>query len=148
MLAVTKHSLLTLSVLLICVLCIRNGYALEKQEAPLLIPGTVKIEAKDIFTLASNIPDLVIIDSRISSDRNHGYIDGSISLPDTDTSCTTLANKLASQTSPVLFYCNGVKCKRSVNAIKIALDCGYTNIYWFRGGFEEWIANDLPFIKQ
>jgi len=125
-----------------------NSYAAEAKDAPLLIPGTIKVSAEDVLDIAEKIPNLLIIDARIHSDRNHGYIEGSISLPDINTTCTSLAKIIPKKESPVLFYCNGVKCGRSVISSKIALKCGYNNIYWFRGGYEEWQANHLPFVKN
>jgi len=81
-------------------------------------------------------------------DRRQGYIQGSISLPDTQTACATLGDFIATLDPPTLFYCNGVKCGRSVIAIRIAQGCGYRRLYWFRGGFEEWKQEDYPFLRQ
>ncbi len=92
--------------------------------------------------------DLLLIDSRIESDRMHGYIEGSVSLPDIETSCVALQKIAPSQKQALLFYCNGVKCGRSVRAVRIAELCGYDNLYWFRGGFEEWLSKGFPFLKS
>ena len=106
------------------------------------------MDAETVIEIAGSADTLVIIDSRISDDRRQGYIEGSISLPDENTDCDSLAIHLATTNTPVLFYCNGPKCGRSGNAVKIALSCGYGNIYWFRGGFEEWKAKNYPLIKE
>lgn len=116
--------------------------------APDTIPGTTKVDAEGVIETLENVPDLVIIDSRIAMDRKQGYIEGSISLPDAETDCDSLAVLLDSLTSPILFYCNGPKCGRSVKAIHKAQQCGYSRIYWFRGGFEEWTSKDYPFLKE
>jgi rhodanese-related sulfurtransferase len=147
MLRLTKHILYCILVSFLSANGIGAVYAAEKKDAPLLIPGTTKVFAEGILDLAEKIPDLLIIDARIRSDRQQGYIEGSISLPDIETSCATLAKVIPTKKAPVLFYCNGVKCGRSVNSSRTALECGYNNIYWFRGGFEEWKDKDLPFIK-
>ena len=120
----------------------------DKPNAPLTIEGTKKVKAEDIFDLVDKLPDLALVDARIRTDRIQGYIESSVSLPDIETSCSSLKNIVKSKASPVLFYCNGVKCGRSGNAAKIALKCGYKNVYWFRGGFEEWKHKKLPFIKK
>jgi len=101
------------------------------------IAGSTNIDAESLIELARDHEDLVIIDSRIKSDRRQGFITGSISLPDTETNCASLAS-LTDKSTPTMFYCNGPKCRRSDRAVSIAKDCGYTNLYWFRGGFEEW----------
>ena len=121
--------------------------ASEKMDAALTITGTTKVSAEDIFSLVDDIPDIVIIDARIRSDRTQGYLESSVSLPDVETTCASLKKHIPGKTSHVLFYCNGVKCGRSGNAAKIAVNCGYNNVYWFRGGFEEWKSKNLPYIK-
>lgn len=106
--------------------------------SPENIEGSTRINAETLIQLARDHEDLVIIDSRINADRRQGYIAGSISLPDTETSCVSLFPIIDKKSTATVFYCNGPKCRRSDRAIVIAKDCGYTNIYWFRGGFEEW----------
>ncbi len=110
----------------------------EAYLSPENITGSTRIDAEELIELASKYDDLVIIDSRIKSDRNQGYISESLSLPDTQTNCSSLTFLIKTRASPVVFYCNGPRCRRSDRAVAIAHDCGYKNIYWFRGGFEEW----------
>jgi rhodanese-related sulfurtransferase len=120
----------------------------KKVDYPDSIPGTTKVDAEKLLDLANTIPNLIIIDARITKDRAQGYIEGSVSLQDIDTNCDSLAKKIPEKTTPVLFYCNGPKCGRSVKSSRKALKCGYTNIYWFRGGFEEWKNKNYPFLKD
>lgn len=120
----------------------------EKVVSPETIAGTTKVDAEGLIDAANRIVDLIIVDSRITSDRKQGYIEGSLSLPDVNTTCETLAKIIPKKTSPALFYCNGIKCGRSVNAIKVAQKCGYSTVYWFRGGFEEWQNKGYPFVKD
>ncbi|MCK5396396.1 MAG: rhodanese-like domain-containing protein [Gammaproteobacteria bacterium] len=105
--------------------------------SPESIEGSTTIDAESLIELAHEHDDLIVIDSRIKSDRRQGYIAGSISLPDTETDCTSLL-PLIKENTPTVFYCNGPKCRRSDRAVVIAKECGYTDLYWFRGGFEEW----------
>jgi len=65
-------------------------------------------------------------------------------LPNTSTNEESLAKHIASKDTPVLFYCNGVKCGRSVESSKLAVSLGYKKIYWFRGGWEEWTQKGMP----
>jgi len=116
--------------------------------APEQIPGVTRVEAEEMLELVAREPRLIIIDSRIAMDRHQGHIEGSISLPDTETRCESLARVIPAKTRPVLFYCNGVKCGRSVVAVKIAQACGYTRLYWYRGGFEDWKEKGYPYLKK
>ena len=110
----------------------------EAYLSPDSIDGSTKINSEALIQLAHDHDDMVIIDSRIRSDRRQGYITGSISLPDTETDCASLFPVIDKKNTTTVFYCNGPKCRRSDRAIAIARDCGYTKLYWFRGGFEEW----------
>ena len=115
---------------------------------PEQIEGTTKISADDIFSLFEKHDNLVIIDSRAPADRSKGYIEGSIALPDDDTNKESLAKHIPSLDTPVVFYCNGVNCGRSVKASKMAVKFGYKTIYWFRGGWEEWQKKGFPVAKD
>jgi len=126
-------------------------HAKESTPTPLSpenIPGTNKVDAEGLIQVVNTVPNLILIDSRKSQDRLLGYIEGSVSLPDTKTDCKTLAQHIPSKVHPVLFYCNGPKCGRSAIAIKVALQCGYSKVYWFRGGIEEWMAKEYPLVKS
>lgn len=116
--------------------------------APDTIPGITKVDADGLLDLADQTPNLILIDARIRQDRKQGYIEGSISFPDVDTNCTSLAKTIPDKSLPLLFYCNGPKCRRSVNSSRQALACGYTHVYWFRGGFEEWKQKKYPYLKE
>lgn len=116
--------------------------------SPENIQGTVKVNAEEFIELAEKIPSLIVVDSRIPGDRKQGYLEGSVSLPDIDTSCKTLAKIIPKKSQPTLFYCNGIKCGRSAKAVQIAIECGYNKTYWFRGGFEEWLAKGYPYLQE
>ncbi len=132
-----KISILFLSFIVI-------GSVQAKEDTPESISGTTRVSAEELIDLVENHEDLVIIDARKSSDRTKGFIEGSIGLPDTDTTPATLAQHIDSKATPVVFYCNGVKCSRSVKASKKAVADGYHNVYWFRGGWGEWIDKGYP----
>ena len=120
-----------------------------KVKAPEFIPNTTRVTAEEVVELVTEKPDLVIIDARKASDRESaGWIEGSIGLPNYETDESSLAKFVPSKTTPVLFYCNGVKCGRSVESAKKAVSYGYKNVYWFRGGWEEWMAKGMPVSRE
>jgi rhodanese-related sulfurtransferase len=125
--------------------------AVSAESAPMEIRGAVKVSAEEVFSLFESTPGLVIVDSRLadgpSSGRAQGFIEGSVSLPDIRTDCTALARVIPKKDTPALFYCNGPKCGRSAKAIEVARGCGYRKMYWFRGGFEEWLEKGYPYVK-
>lgn len=128
--------------------CCAQGASAAEVVSPDSIPGTTKVDAEGVINIVNTVPDLILVDARITTDRKQGFIEGSVSLPDVETTCETLAKVIPRKSTPALFYCNGVKCGRSVKAIATAKGCGYSNIYWFRGGFEEWKVKGYPFITE
>lgn len=121
--------------------------ALAEGTTPNQIPGTTHISAEELIELVEEFDELVIIDARKSGEWEKGHVEDSIALPNTETDESALAKVLSSKETPVVFYCNGVKCGRSVESAKMAVSFGYKKIYWFRGGWEEWTAKGLPIAK-
>jgi rhodanese-related sulfurtransferase len=127
----------------------RGGlHAAGEETRPAAIAGPVTLDAEQLIALVARRPETVLIDARLKEDRADGYIEGSVNLVDTKTDCDSLARLLRSRTTPVVFYCNGVRCDRSEHAVRIALACGYRKVYWFRGGIEEWRGKDYPLIQE
>ncbi len=123
------------------------GGAAAKEGVPAAIDGTTRVSAEEVVSLVGEMPELIIIDARKPSDYAKGHIEGAVSLPNTETDAESLAKVIPAKGHPVLFYCNGVKCGRSVESARAAVSAGYTNIYWFRGGMEEWQAKAMPVVK-
>jgi len=134
------------TIILVFLLATSVAYA-SKANTPETIPGTTKVSAEDIPGLFEKHDNLVIIDARIEKDRKGGHIEGSISLPDVKTTQQSFAAVVPDKATPILVYCNGIKCGRSVKSAKNAVDWGYQKIYWFRGGWEEWIQKGMPIAK-
>jgi len=117
------------------------------QDAPMQINGANTVNARQIFDLVSSKPNLVILDNRKEEDYAAGHIEGSIRLIDTDVSPETLAKHIPTKATPVLFYCNGVKCGRAAKATEKAVRLGYTNVYYYALGMDEWHKEGLPLVK-
>lgn len=120
---------------------------MEDYTSPALLAGATTVDAEQLIELIDTRPDAVLVDSRTSEDHHQGNIEGSQHLIDSETNCKTLAGMLSGKDTPVIFYCNGVKCDRSDNAVTSAVDCGYTEICWFRGGIEEWRAKNYLLVE-
>lgn len=48
---------------------------------------------------------------------------------------------------PTVFACNGAECWKSYKASRVALQQGFKEVYWFRGGLPEWEAAGLEVEK-
>ncbi len=116
----------------------------DKPLAPHTLAGTTRVDAEQAVVVIQTTPHLVIIDSRLAEEHAKGHIPGAISLLDTDMSEAALSRIAPDRGTPLLFYCNGERCLRSGNAAANAAAWGYRTIYWFRGGWQEWLQKELP----
>lgn len=116
----------------------------DKPLAPQAVPGTTRVSAEEALELILAHPKMVIIDSRHAEEYSKGHIEGAINLLDNDTTAKSLAMHVSGKNTPILLYCNGERCMRSSNAATIAVNSGYKNIYWFRGGWMEWLDKKMP----
>src|SRR3954447_4701614 len=112
------------------------------QDAPMQIEGAKTLDAKGVLELISSTPGLVVIDNRHKADFEAGHIEGAVNILDTDISSeAVLAGVAKSKITPILFYCNGVKCGRAAKATAKALEWGYTQLYYYALGIQDWKAN-------
>jgi len=115
---------------------------------PEMIAGVDTVNAEQVIEILTSDNPPILIDARIRKDRDYGYIESSISLPDIETNCDTLKEITEDKNQQMMFYCNGMRCGRSVVSIKVARSCGYHNLFWFQGGFEEWQEKGYQYIKN
>jgi len=144
----TSMTLINRVISILFISFLTSSVVMAGETTPDSIAGTTKVTAEELIELVGKHDDMVIIDARKPSDRDKGYIEGSIGLPNTDTTPASLAKHIKTKTTPVCFFCNGVKCGRSVESSKVAVKDGYTNVYWFRGGWAEWEEKGLPVTKD
>ncbi|SDF41090.1 Rhodanese-related sulfurtransferase [Limimonas halophila] len=122
--------------------------AADDEKAPMQIDGATTVDADKVIQLYKNKDKLKIIDSRKPGDYKAGHIETATNLPNTETNAETLSEHLASKSTPVLFYCNGVKCGRAADAVKTAVNAGYENVYYYALGMAEWKKKGLPLVQE
>lgn len=116
------------------------------EEVPMQIAGAETVNAERVIALIASTPDLVIIDSRKAEDFAAGAIAGAILLTDSEMTPERLARVVPQPGTPVLFYCNGVKCGRAAKAVVKAVAWGYTKVYYYALGMTEWNSLGLPCV--
>ena len=121
---------------------------MQKIVVPEKIAGVNTVDAKQVIEFLNSDQPPLLIDARVEQDRDFGYIESSISLPDIETNCDSLGNIAADKDRHLMFYCNGIQCGRSVVSIKVALSCGYHRLSWFKGGFAEWKQKGYQYVKS
>jgi rhodanese-related sulfurtransferase len=116
--------------------------------APTEIKGATTVNADAVIELIQKNDNLVILDNRSVADFDAGHIEGAVRLIDTDiTAEAVLADRVKSKATPVLFYCNGLKCGRAAKATMKAVEWGYGKVYYYAHGLEEWKQRGLPLVR-
>jgi rhodanese-related sulfurtransferase len=117
-------------------------------EAPMDIKGAKTLNADSVIELIQKTSTIVILDNRSAADYEAGHIEGAVRLIDTDiTEEAVLAKHVKAKNTPVLFYCNGLKCGRAAKATEKAVGWGYTNVHYYALGLEEWKQRKLPLVR-
>jgi rhodanese-related sulfurtransferase len=147
---VTQNSIVCTSQLTagILVLCCALSSLSWADDAPRDIKGAKSVDCYSLLDLIATTPGVVIIDNRTQADFEGGHIEGAIRILDTEMTRELLAGAVKSKETPVVFYCNGVKCGRAAQATIKALEWGYANVYYYTEGMLDWKTNRLPIVTQ
>jgi rhodanese-related sulfurtransferase len=93
-----------------------------------------RLDAKEDFVLANALSPIEHAEESILGSVNvpySGLRDGKAKLP-TD------------KAKPIVFYCKGPKCTKSVKAAGLAARMGYTNLAVYNEGLPEWVKRGYP----
>ena len=102
-----------------------------------------EISPQDAVFLINN--DAFILDIRESAELNQGVIKNSEHI-----SFTALKTSLDSikkyQDRPTIVYCKSGA--RSTSASNILIDNNYNEVYSMKGGYDAWVSENLPVVKN
>jgi ABC-type phosphate/phosphonate transport system substrate-binding protein/rhodanese-related sulfurtransferase len=97
---------------------------------------------------------VAVYDTRNGEEYRDGHIRGAVSLPYGEKSAKEVGfdvakdrfdlARIADKNAPVIFACNGAECWKSYKSCVAAVKAGFKQVYWFRGGYPEWVARGLP----
>jgi PQQ-dependent catabolism-associated CXXCW motif protein len=106
--------------------------------------------------LASSEPPLLL---DVAAGEGHVTLRGATWLPNAgrglhyfdpvqaDTADRLAAMAASNKARAMVFFCVNAECWLSYNASLRAAALGYSNVYWYRGGIEAWLAAGLPTEK-
>jgi rhodanese-related sulfurtransferase len=128
------------------------SFNVHAENVPDNIPGSTKVDGSKVIEMLGDMDDLVVIDARGNGREKTGWIPGSVHVPfgkgfDTKESTAKLVKILGDKSTPWVAFCNGERCDRSFHAIKAGLKAGYKNAYWYRSGWDSWVADGYPVEK-
>jgi rhodanese-related sulfurtransferase len=124
---------------------------------PTSLPGGKIINAAEARDLISK--GVPVFDVRVADEYETAHVPGAISIPYKESSAKEVGfdaaedkfalNKLPKDKSaPLVMYCDGTICWKSYKSATLAIQAGWKNIYWFRGGFPEWKEAGFPVIAK
>lgn len=120
---------------------------------PTVLPGAKVISASEANALiAKGMP---VYDVRVEDEYRNAHIPGAHSVPYKEGSAKEVdfepaddrfaLNKLPKdKNAAFMMYCDGTICWKSYKSAVMAINAGWKNVYWFRGGFPEWKQAGLP----
>ena len=120
---------------------------------PAVLSGIKIVTAEEVQDLMSK--GVPLYDVRIEQEYKEKHIKGALPLTYVEKSKKEvgydpaqdqfkLAEAVKDKNVQLIFACNGGECWKSYKASVWAQKLGYQNVYWFRGGFPEWKAKNLP----
>jgi len=123
------------------------------QETPSALAGVKVVTAEGARDLGAK--GAALVDTRTANEFSEKTVKGAIHVPYGEKSAKApdfdkskdkfdLAKLPADKNAPVVFFCNAGTCWKSYKASAMAVDAGYKQVAWFRGGMPEWTAKGLP----
>ncbi len=130
-----------------------KGVASMLNTTPTSLPGAKIISAAEARQLITK--GVPVYDVRVPEEYATAHIPGSISVPYGESSAKEVGfdasedkfalNKLPKdKNATFMMYCDGTICWKSYKSAVMAIQAGYKNVIWFRGGFPEWKEAGLP----
>lgn len=89
------------------------------------------------------------VDPRKPVEYEEGHIPGAVNIeydpgmPDQPLTPASLEAEVP-KNEAVVFYCNAEKCDRSSWSAALAAEWGWTDVYYFRGGYPAWVNAGYP----
>ncbi len=110
--------------------------------APETVEGARTVSAEEVKALHDE--GVVIVDVRNPRLHARRHIPGAIHLDLKTAFNESALAAVADKQAPVVLYCSGIKCSRSSRASKMAVEWGYEEVLYFRGGIVDWRNAGYP----
>lgn len=105
-----------------------------------------KINRNELIQLISTKRNLVLLEALPAKYYEEGHLPGALHMPHDHV--TALAPQLIpSKETPVAVYCANKNCQNSLIAAERLVKLGYTQVFAYEDGKQDWIDAGLPIEK-
>lgn len=133
-------------VLTASLLLLSTGQALHAADtgyrSPEQVEGARTVHVEEVKQLHD--AGAVFVDVRNPRLYARRHIPGAIHLDLKSAYNESALSAVADRQKPLVLYCSGVKCSRSSRASKMAVDWGFSDVLYFRGGIVDWRNAGYP----
>jgi len=103
------------------------------------------IMLEDMHQLLDNEDDAFVIHVLSRDQYQEAHIPGSYNIPVDDPDFVEqVRRQMSGKDHKIVTYCAGYTCNASTNAAEKLEAAGFTNVYAFEGGMQEWQAANEP----
>jgi rhodanese-related sulfurtransferase len=81
-----------------------------------------------------------VVDARMPPAYHQGHLEGAINVPVSSTQEECLEAASSFPDGPIVVYCQSTACRYAEKVAVKLVEGGYSNIYIFKGGWNEWVA--------
>lgn len=124
------------------------GPASAAEETPTQLPGVTIVSADELKPMLDQ--GIFVYDLRKKASFIDGHVPGAKSAAayyDAERTSLDTTVLVPNKSDRILFYSHGTTGWKSYWAAVRAVEAGYTNVMWMRGGFAEWSANEFPIAR-
>ncbi|HPC35971.1 MAG TPA: rhodanese-like domain-containing protein [Candidatus Marinimicrobia bacterium] len=100
-------------------------------------------KARQFFTTGGTI----FIDTREYEDYLAGHIAGAISIPFSEFQNDPTIVEELDRGLRIVTYCDGGECQSSIDMAVRLNEMGFEQVWFYFGGWNEWVEADLPIVK-
>ena len=95
-----------------------------------------------VLELSDEDEEMVLLDTRSAAEYKQGHIRWSEQVTPKQLTRAFFDSKVPSKNTVIVFYGNRNSRNAALGA-RLAAKAGYTDVYWFKGGWQEWQAKGL-----
>lgn len=140
------HTFKNICVMTASFMLLFTGQALHAADtgyrAPEQVDGARTVQVEEVKQLHD--AGAVFVDVRNPRLYARRHIPGAIHLDLKTAYNESALSAVADKQQPLVLYCSGVKCSRSSRASKMAVDWGFSDVLYFRGGIVDWRNAGYP----